>query len=154
MNEVDRKYNERKLFYENLLLKQKLSKYGINNEVYGETVSSYNNTTYRGDKTNEIIDNKLKPIEAKQNNFIQMIHNLLYNNNNGKRPYYNDSVIHHEMNRGNFVCANQQRQTSFVVQNSCWNEIYGHKCVDVGSIVKENVLENVKNIKGKCSEGK
>ena len=54
VNEVDRKYNERKLFYENLLLKQKLSKCGINYDVYGDTISSFNNTTYRGDKTNEI----------------------------------------------------------------------------------------------------
>jgi hypothetical protein len=138
VNEVDRKYNERKLFYENLLLKQKLRKHGINNDVYGDTLSSYNDTSFRGNaadsntnEINKIIDDKLKPIEAKQNNFMQMMHSILYNNGNS----------------GNAQCYNYneqlQQQTPFVVQNACGNEIYGHKSVDVGSIVKEKVLESV-----------
>jgi hypothetical protein len=159
VNEVDRKYNERKLFYENLLLKQKLRKHGINNDVYGDTLSSFNDTSYRGvngnrsgndsnaNEINKIIDNKLKPLEAKQNNFMQMMHNILHNNSNSSingsvPPYYNynyNDVVNNEMNANH----QQQQQTPFVVQNACGNEIYGNKTVDVNSIVKEKVLETV-----------
>ena len=161
VNEVDRKYNERKLFYENLLLKQKLRKLGINNDVYGDTLSSFNDTSYRNggssgndnnaNEINKIIDNKLKPLEAKQNNFMQMMHNILYNSNNNGNcingsvpPYYNynyNDVVNNTNQQQ--MQPLQQQQTPFVVQNACGNEIYGHNNVDVNSIVKEKVLETV-----------
>jgi hypothetical protein len=126
--------------------------------VYGDTLSSFNDTSYRGgngnrsgndsnaNEINKIIDNKLKPLEAKQNNFMQMMHNILYNNSNSSingsiPPYYNynyNDVVNNEMN-----VNHQQQQTPFIVQNACENEIYGHKTIDVNSIVKEKVLETV-----------
>ena len=74
------------------------------------------------------------------------MHNILYNNSNSSingsvPPYYNynyNDVVNNEMN-----VNHQQQQTPFVVQNACGNEIYGHKTVDVNSIVKEKVLETV-----------
>ena len=101
------------------------------------------NSEHSTNEINKIIDNKLKPLEAKQNNFMQMIHNLLHNySNGGNRPCYT-GVIDSEVNEGSLACVKHQQQQPFVVQSACGNEIYGYKGVDVGSIVKEKVLETV-----------
>ena len=76
--EFDRKYHERKLRYENLLLKERLLKYGKVNDIGND---------YANDK--ETIDNKyiiklindqLKPVEDKQKKFMEIINKMLVHN--------------------------------------------------------------------------
>ena len=75
----DRKYKERKLRYENLLLKEKLLKYGkVNNDCVNVKKTIYNNYIMK------IINDKLKPIEDKQTKFMEIINKLLIHNEKDK----------------------------------------------------------------------
>ena len=71
----DRKYKERKLRYENLLLKEKLLKYGKVNNDYVNVKETINNKYIM-----KIINDKLKPIEDKQTKFMEIINKLLIHN--------------------------------------------------------------------------
>lgn len=75
----DRKYKERKLRYENLLLKEKLLKYGkVNNDCVNvkETINNKH--------IMKIINVKLKSIEDKQTKFMEIINKLLIHNEKDK----------------------------------------------------------------------
>jgi hypothetical protein len=75
----DRKYKERKLRYENLLLKEKLLKYGkVNNDCVNVKETIYNKHIMK------IINDKLKPIEDKQTKFMEIINKLLIHNEKDK----------------------------------------------------------------------
>ena len=75
----DRKYKERKLRYENLLLKEKLLKYGkVNNDCVNVKETIYNKYIMK------IINDKLKPIENKQTKFMEIINKLLIHNEKDK----------------------------------------------------------------------
>ena len=74
----DRKYKERKLRYENLLLKEKLLKYGKVNDLENDYVNSKD--TIRNKYITKLINDKLKPIEDKQKKFMEIINKLLIYN--------------------------------------------------------------------------
>ena len=78
----DRKYKERKLRYENLLLKEKLLKYGKLNDVENDYV--YGKGTMNNKYIIKLINDKLKPIEDKQTKFMKIINKLLIYNEKDK----------------------------------------------------------------------
>lgn len=74
----DRKYKERKLRYENLLLKEKLLKYGKVNDVENDYVNGKD--TSNNKYIIKLINDKLKPVEDKQKKFMEIINKMLIHN--------------------------------------------------------------------------
>ena len=118
-DELECKYNERKLRYENKILKAKLRKctnHGItedkNNEVNIKDIEN-------------IITKRLKPVEDRQKQFMSVIQRLLINEYN-----YN---------------KDKNKRNELQVQNVCVNEIKGTGRIrrfDVDNIIKAEVAED------------
>ena len=117
-DELESKYNERKLRYENKILKAKLRKCN-----YGETEQKNNEVNIKD--IEDIITKRLKPVEDRQRKFMSVIQRLLINDYN-----YN---------------KNKNKQHEFQIQNVCVNEINGSNRIrrfDVDSLIKAEVIEN------------
>ena len=117
-DELESKYNECKLRYENKILKAKLRKcyYGLieqkNKEVQIKEIE-------------DIITTRLKPVEERHRRFMSVINRLLIN----------DYDYNHNYNKRN----------EFQIQNVCVNEISGvnrTKQFDVDRIIKAKVIED------------
>lgn len=120
-DELECKYNERKLRYENKILKAKLRK--CNN--YGVTENKNNNEVNIKD-IEDIITKRLKPVEDRQRKFMSVIQRLLINEYN-----YN---------------KDKNKRNELQVQNVCVNEIKGTGRIirrfDVDNIIKAEVAED------------
>ena len=119
-DELECKYNERKLRYENKILKAKLRK--CNN--YGVTEDKNNEVNIKD--IEDIITKRLKPVEDRQRRFMSVIQRLLINEYN-----YN---------------KDKNKRNELQVQNVCVNEIKGIGRIirrfDVDNIIKAEVAED------------
>ena len=119
-DELECKYNERKLRNENKILKAKLRK--CNN--YGVTEDKNNEVNIKD--IEDIITKRLKPVEDRQRRFMSVIQRLLINEYN-----YN---------------KDKNKRNELQVQNVCVNEIKGIGRIirrfDVDNIIKAEVAED------------